>query len=222
MFIEKTSMIKNTALLLDIDDTIFATDLYKEALASKLAVELGYQSADEFSPIFRQLLKATIVARLYFDPIYFLEVAYTVRKKETTLERLDEIFWDRALFASKLYPEVEKVLELLSKNQKVTLGILSTGDTRHQLQKISSVQHFFRDSNINVFTDKIAVMGEVLKKYQTSQIVIVDDRREILKRVKLLNPSAKVFLMCRGELAKDAGGLDGIFTNLHDILSIIN
>ena len=222
MYIEKTSMINKTVLLLDIDETIFDTNRYKEELSSRLSVELGYQSPEEFFSLFKELLELTVVKRLYFDPVFFLEAAYATRKQDTTLERLDEIFWDKSLFENKLYPDVINTLESLSHKEDLVLGILSTGDRRHQGEKIGSIRHFFDESNINIFPDKIAVLEEILKKYETFRVVVIDDRTEILERIKLLNSSVKTILMCRGEKASDQDSFDRIFTDLHDILSLIN
>lgn len=215
-------MINKTILLFDIDETLFDTDRYKEDLSNRFSVELGYRSAEEFSPVFKELLELTVIERLYFDPTFFLEAAYATRKKDTTLERLDEIFWDKSLFENKLYPDVIKTLEVFSHKEDLILGILSTGDVRHQREKISQILHFFNEGDINIFSDKIAVLEGVLKKYHDFGIVVVDDRMEVLKRIKLINPLAKAVLICRGEITKEQNNFDGIFTELRDILSLIN
>ncbi len=212
-----------TTLLLDIDSTIFDTPSYKRELAEALGSELGYRDVSEFDLIFRKALRDTVQACSYLDPSSFIKEMYEVRRKDTSLEALDEVFWNDALYSNKLYPDVIEFLKDLSTHDDVLLTIHSTGDSRHQRKKIVEILHFFKDENIHIFQDKIAVIENTLDQYNEDKVIIIDDREDVLRAAKLAREEIQTVLVLReGLVVPKPEGFTIVSGVLSDIITLID
>lgn len=212
-----------TTLLLDIDSTVFDTAAYKRSLADALGSELGFENVADFEIIFRKAMQSTLQSCSYFDPTFFIKEMYAVRRRDTTLEVLDEIFWSDSLFCNKLYPDVVGFLTELSSNDTVLLTIHSTGDLRHQRRKIQEILHFFKDENIHIFRDKIAVIENTLEQYSDDNVIVIDDREEVLRAAKLVRENIQTVLVVReGEALPKPEGVTMVSSTLSDIITLID
>jgi len=212
-----------TTVLLDIDSTVFDTSSYKRSLADALRLELGFEIVSEFEITFRKALQSTLQSCSYFDPGFFIKEMYEVRRRDTTLEVLDKIFWSDTLFTNKLYPDVIDFLTELSSNDTVHLAIHSTGDLRHQRRKIQEILHFFKDENINIFRDKIAVIENTLKQYSDDDVIIIDDREDVLRAAKLVQKNIQTVLVVREmESLPKSEEFSMVSNSLSDIITLID
>lgn len=107
---------------------------------------------------------------------------------------IDYTLFDTATFKNSglslytLYPQVKKVLEELS--NKFTLGILSQGETDFQIKKLKETGIFelFDKNHLFITRDKHGEMEGILKRLQMEKAIFVEDKPEILKKAKGLDP----------------------------------
>ena len=76
---------KKILLLLDIDYVLFDTDLYREYLYTKLAIELGYKGFEEFYPIAKKASNEMKVKIGHYDPNVLLREL--IHFKKNTIQR---------------------------------------------------------------------------------------------------------------------------------------
>lgn len=181
---------KNKLVLFDIDYTLFNTDFYIEELTTLLAKKLGYNDFGVFNPLSKQAATMTIKDAGHFNPEIYLKHLIDLTKTKLQLEDLQEIFWHKVLYKKAIYTDVRNTFEKLADNN-IALGILSTGNQKHQRQKIHSIVDFLEDEHVHIFVDKLAELQHIFERYNTYKIFLVDDLQEILVAVKALN--SKVF-----------------------------
>lgn len=180
-------------VLFDIDYTLFNTDSYRQILYPRLAQELGV-SEDELRR-FRQEFEPEMKERFgHYNPEYFLQKIQTLAKNTISLEKLEEIFWDKVMYSGVLNAKARDVLTQLQESN-INLGILSTGDKKHQLAKIDSVKAYFPEESHHIFPNKIESIKDVLENYSDFQVYIIDDLPEVLAKAKEINSTVKTILI---------------------------
>lgn len=129
----------------------------------------------------------------------------------------------------RLFEEIEELLQHLHK--KHTLGILSEGDPEFQKNKLlqTEIFEYFNELHIHIVIDKLGSLPDILKKYQTDEVFLVDDKLPVLYNAKKILPSLKTIWVKRGmyaeqqqpipEFSPDAEVLD--LANLVDILETL-
>jgi len=173
-------------VLFDIDYTLFDTDAYRRILYPRLAQELGIN--EEELRAFRQEFEPEMKEKFgHYSPDFFLKKIASIAKKDIDFATLEEIFWNKVMYSDLLNPELLDVLKLLQKDT-ISIGLLSTGDKRHQLAKIESVLAYFPEENHHIFPNKLESLKDVLEKYSSFQVYIIDDLPEVLKKAKEINP----------------------------------
>ena len=198
---------------------MFDTPRYKKELSSLLANELGYKE-EEFTSLFADALKQTVEVCSYLDPSFFLQEIFKVHRADTTLERLDEIFWNKDLYLGKIYQEVPEVLLKLRQRSDVVLAIHSTGDTMHQLRKIEPIRDYFVDENLNIFTNKIANLKNTLEKYRGNEIIVVDDVDEVLLTAQRISTDVKTVLVQRSNVTAPKNTYSKSLSSFYDIIAL--
>lgn len=180
-------------VLFDIDYTLFDTDSYRQILYPRLAQELGV-SEDELRR-FRQEFEPEMKDRFgHYNPDFFLQKIQTITQKDVPLEKLEEIFWDKVIYSNVLNAKTKDVLSQLQENN-ISLGLLSTGDKRHQLAKIDSMIAYFPEESHHIFPNKIESIKDVLENYSSFQVYIIDDLPEVLAKAKEINRRVKTILI---------------------------
>jgi len=172
----------NKIVLFDIDYTLFNTDVYRQKLYPRLGSELGIPE-DEFFLLARGVSKEVKETVGHYSPDLVLQKLLALSKSNTTLERLEEIFWDKILYEELLDKDTVGVLEKLQK-EGIATGLLTTGDRRHQLAKVHTVLQYFPEENHHIFTNKLESILNVLKKYKSFQVYVVDDLPVVLAKAK--------------------------------------
>ncbi len=159
--------IKKTIVLFDIDYTLFDTisfvnNVY-EKYSNSVDKETFYKILEEIRVNLKQALK----------------------EENSIKSNIMKSLWDQAGLAKDFYEETVEVLDEVSKI--ATVGIFSQGDESFQKEKIKSVSRFFSEENIHVTLDKYKKLPEIIKKYQDSKLIIVDDFLSVLYSAKKLN-----------------------------------
>ncbi len=179
-------------ILFDIDYTIFNTDKYRRILYPRLAQELGLDEKQLRS--FRQEFEPEMKKKFgHFNPEFFLQKISTVANNPVTIKKLEEIFWDKAMYSSALDLTIRDVLEDLS-SQNIAIGILSTGDSKHQLAKVETLLTYFPSQHHHIFSNKINSLKNVLESYSEFKLYVVDDLPEVLAKAKELDPRVLTIL----------------------------
>src|SRR5260221_11374444 len=136
-------------VLFDIDYTLFDTTSYKKNVANQLS--------KVFSQLDPQKVYDMIDGVYYdvrsfgsFDPSLFADIFIQKFPEIASKEIVENIWWQKDLLVSALYPETIPVLETLSKDGNLILGIFSSGKTEFQLAKISHFEDFFHKENIHI------------------------------------------------------------------------
>lgn len=125
------------------------------------------------------------------------------------------------------YEEDEDALEKLSRI--ADLGIFSQGEDSFQRNKLNNtkLKRFFDDESIHIHVDKAQIIKEVLEKYKNRKIFLVDDKLDILAKVKTIDPGVFTVWIKRGIYAMNADlkvnfNPDKTISNLLDLLPMVS
>jgi FMN phosphatase YigB (HAD superfamily) len=174
--------VSHALVLFDIDYTIFNTDTYRQLLYPRLAKELEIDE-DQLQSFRREFEPEMKEKFGHFNPEFFLQRINTLAKSPVAVKRLEEIFWDKAMYSHSLDHDTKEVLEDLT-SKKIAIGLLSTGNTKHQLAKVESLLTYFPAQYHHIFSNKLDSLEEVLESYRAYKVYIVDDLPEVLVKAK--------------------------------------
>lgn len=174
-------------VLLDIDYTVFNTDLYIHALRTNFSATLNLP-LQKTEDLVKQAIINTRKRKNHFDPHAFLQEMTQLSKRPDIADTLSEIFWNKETYARAVYEEVEEVINTLLGNE-IEVGILSTGNEEHQRQKVATLASLLSQEHIHIFIDKIKELEHIITKYKDYRIFILDDLPEVLEAAKRVNPS---------------------------------
>ena len=151
---------KKVVVLFDIDHTLFNTvafvnNVYKE--------HSSHIDRETFDKVLEEI-------RINLEEI--LNEGDTVRKN------IANSLWNHANSEKNFYKETEVVLKEISKVAEI--GIFSKGDERFQKEKIKSISHHLKNDYIHVTLNKYKTLPDLVKKYKTNKLVVVDDILEVL------------------------------------------
>ena len=178
---------KPKIVLFDIDYTLFDTDLYRKKLYPHLANTLGIEK-DEFFSLTKQAEKDMRVSPGYFSPEIFLQKLADESQGKISLDQLQKIFWDEELYRDLLDKDSQELFEKLS-NKGITIGLLSTGETHHQLAKVQILLPYINKKQQHIFPNKLDSLQATLDLYTDYQVYLVDDLPDVLVRAKQINPT---------------------------------
>ncbi len=138
-----------------------------------------------------------------------------------------DIFKKTNLRKHKVYNEVHDVLKRLS--QTAELGIFSEGETDFQEAKLkkTDIKKYFRKNYIHIATNKSDQIQNILEKYSSVKLFVVDDKLTILCELKKMLPSVFAIWVKRGIYAENQKEIEGFkpdyeVKDLNDIVSIVN
>lgn len=114
-----------------------------------------------------------------------------------------QVFKDSNLVMYTLYPQVKNILENL--NNKFTLGILSQGEKEFQIRKLheTGIFNLFDKDHIFITPDKHGELEGILKNLKIEKTVFIEDKLEILKKAKNLNPAMITIWVKNGPYAQN-------------------
>ncbi|MBA3723271.1 MAG: hypothetical protein H0W89_00050 [Candidatus Levybacteria bacterium] len=153
--------------------------------------------------------------------------------KKIVLLDIDDTIFNTAKFYStnfktyEMYEEVHAALKALS--QIATLGIFSQGDVAFQKKKLveTNIDHLFQEKHTYIVEEKIQVIKGLIETYKDSgRLFVVEDRLEVLEKVKAYGENVFTIFMKRGRFAQNprvvvAYKPDATVTDLHQTISLI-
>ncbi len=153
--------------------------------------------------------------------------------KKIVLLDIDDTIFNTAKFYStnfktyEMYEEVYETLKALS--QIATLGIFSQGDVAFQKKKLveTNIDHLFQEKHIYIVEEKIQAIRGLIETYKDSgKLFVVEDRLEVLEKVKAHGENVFTIFMKRGRFAQNPRVVvtyqpDATVTDLHQIISLI-
>ncbi len=179
----------DTVILLDIDGTLFHTEIFRNNIFNKLYSYHTSGSKEAFLQQVRSIYKNERDKKIT-NPKTILKTINTQLQLNIPEEKLMELIIEGDNFFDGMYDEVEKTIQDLSK-KGITLGILSTGETQIQKTKISSIQNFINEENIHIYNLKDTEIDQVFAKYKDMRIYVIDDFLDFLLLIKKKNNVVK-------------------------------
>ena len=167
-----------SAFLLDVDNTLFDNDRFKQWCDERVRSALGDRDADRFWTVYEETRSDAGVVDY---PATFerlrAELAGDARVAAAERELLD------APFRDFVFPGAFEVVEWLW--SLGTVAILSDGDAVYQPLKIdrAGLASAVR-GNVLVFEHKEAHLGEIVERFRAGHYVHVDDKASLLAASK--------------------------------------
>ncbi|MCL4418618.1 HAD hydrolase-like protein [Patescibacteria group bacterium] len=219
-------MNKPKIVLFDIDYTLFNALKFRKKILSEIKERI---KENKFKNIERILENAYLESRQkvgYFDPSSFIRDINKKFGSDIPEAFLDEYVKKEELF-EHLYKEVDRVLEELSKDKTLLIGIFSGGNKNFQKEKIKRQLNLFNKKHIHIFPYKKIELENMLKKYKNYKVFLIDDVLSILSKAKKIDKSIYAIWIKRGRFAKIAKKTEDFnpdkeVKNLNKIVSIIN
>lgn len=213
---------ENNIILFDIDYTLFNVGKYREAVFKKL--EEFFPNASDFSATATQAYEE-IRKEGWFDIKKFTTQLLTHIQTPVDRKILEDVWRDASLLEEAIYPEAFEVLETLS-HEDFMLGIFSSGMVPFQKSKIKKIAHFFADEHIHIHELKNKNFPDIVKKYHSKKIVLVDDYIPVIENAKIVDTGIITVWIKRGKLSETvAPSLENVpdFTieNLRELPAIL-
>lgn len=172
-------------VLFDIDYTLFDTDAYRVKLYPQLAKKLGIID-ENFFILAKKISDERKLTNKHFSPDKFLQELLLNSTTSVTIGELEQLFWNEELYSEVLDNESNNTLKELQR-YGVQIGLLSTGDTKHQLAKVNTLLLYLGENHRHIFPNKLASLGDVLERYEEFQVYLVDDLPEVLAKAKSID-----------------------------------
>lgn len=175
-----------TIVLLDIDYTIFNTDIFREKIAERLSEILGctdMQTFFHFAEIANQKSREEMG---HFEPTVYLQYLKQYLDSDVPLEELEKVYYHGPIYKDSLYKDTVSVLETLRKND-IEIGFFSTGHEQFQAKKVDELKQLFSEEKRHIFPNKLEHIDSVMSQYKQYNVYLVDDWQEVLKQAKLFN-----------------------------------
>ncbi|HVF69720.1 MAG TPA: HAD hydrolase-like protein [Xanthomonadales bacterium] len=172
-------------VLFDIDHTIFDTNQYRKNLYTNLAKEIGHD-VNEFQNIAQKIYDEIRKVSPYLTPEPFLKNILTLAKKPTDFKKINNVFWNRELYESCVYPDVKETFSYLV-DRNIQIGIFSTGDLAHQKIKIGGLKEYLTENHIYISPDKFKTIKDTFIPNTKYRTYLVDDYPQILESAKSHN-----------------------------------
>ncbi len=158
---------KKTIVLFDIDHTLFNTVTLVNSVYEKHSKSIDKEAFYKILEEIRVNLKQAL------------------SEVNTVKSGIASSLWEQAGLVKNFYEETAGTLEEISKI--ATVGIFSKGNEKFQKEKIKSISHFFSEDNIHITLDKYKTLPEIVKRYESDKLIIVDDMLRVLYAAKKLN-----------------------------------
>ncbi len=194
-------------ILFDLDKTIFDTNASGKKYTEKLAEKC--QVAEEEMGQLIESYRLSLESSTDFDPNELLEEIE--RRHGVKKESLNQVLFDKSNFI--LFPESEDVLKRMAK--RFVLGVYSQGNKNWQKKKLelTGITDLFNPEQVII--ERRKTNQRVIDKLPKG-IMVVDDRKEVVGRLKQLRPDLRLVWINR----YNKKGLNGVIniTNLNELL----
>ena len=181
-------MTKPKIVLFDIDYTLFDTSVFKETINKKIKDKVGNNRLKNLDKKINNIFLKSREEAGYFNPRHFVSMINAEFKINLPLSFLDRNLGDESLYEN-LYNDVKDVLEKLSRESNLFIGVFSAGDIKFQKSKIKLIRHLFHKDHIHIFLNKEFEVKKTIDKYKNHKLFIIDDWLNILEKSKKMNKS---------------------------------
>lgn len=212
-------------ILFDIDYTLFDSLKFRRRILSEIKKHLKDDKHENIEEILDRIYFKSRKRVGYFDPGSFISEVNKIFISKIPKSFLNAYVKKEEL-REHLYEEVERILEKMSQEKNLIVGIFSGGDKNFQREKIKDLLNYFHTKHIHIFPYKIKELELVIGKYKDYKLFLIDDVLAILHKAKQIDKSVFTIWIKRGRssfLEKEGENFipDVEIKNLDKILSII-
>lgn len=201
---------KKKTILFDVDDTLIKTHEMASKFYEELAIE--FETTKEKIVELKEKYKSTLKRTSDYLPDDLILFIGNILKKD--IKKINNPFENETIYQHFLHPDSKETLEKLNKHFK--LGIFSEGFNGYQSNKVylSGIGDFFDKRLIYINKDKL---DPVFVSKLPDGAIIVDDKKEVVEKLKALNRFNIVWIN-----RKDNDQIDGVTTikSLQELLII--
>lgn len=220
-------MNKKPIVLFDIDNTLFDAEKFRRKIFQETIKATEHKSPYGLEKKIQDVYVASRRATGFFNPKLFIKDLIKELKIKTGSSVLEKLIFKEDIFLGNLYKETKQVLDLLSKNRLLTIGVFSTGHDSFQRKKIKEIQDLFHKEHIHIFIFKEKELQNIIKRYKEYRLYLIDDFLEILHRAKKLNKNVFTIWMKRGRFAKRQEPIpsfapDATITSLKEVIKLVS
>lgn len=185
-------------VLFDIDYTLFDTEKYRENLYKSLSFGLNKEIGD-IKPIAEKIYRDLKKDIGYFSPSEFYRNLVRTLKTDLNEKAFKKVMWDEKNLKLCLYEETQEVLTKVSKYAHI--GIFSKGYRKLQKAKLLALAHLLQKEHVHITLDKFSSLPKLLKKYNSYNILLVDDALDVLYHAHKINKNVFTVWVKRGRFA---------------------
>lgn len=218
-------MNKPKIILFDIDYTLFNSLKFRKRILTEVEKHLKGSKIKNLKKFLDKIYFKSRKDVGYFSPSSFI---LDINKKFNSKIPRDflDIYVKKEELHEHLYEEVEEILQKLSKDKSLIVGIFSGGKESFQREKIKKLLKFFHKNHIHVFPYKINDLKSVIRKYKKYKVFLIDDVLPILYKAKQIDKNIFTIWIKRGRFAfleKEVKNFipDSEIKNLNKIVAII-
>ena len=203
-----------TIAFFDIDGVIFDSQKFLSIYSEKFIQEnkLNNSELDNIKNLYQEVRSE----KGFFDPQAFLlkiSSHYSIANKV-----LEKLWWDLEAFGKCLLVDES----FLSKIQaEATIGIFSKGEINFQNKKIDKFKEIIQPENVYIFEDKIIRISEVLKKYRTYKIYVIDDNINVLEGFKKIDSNVYVILINNKQIENINSDINMVVENMQQLPELL-
>jgi len=189
---------KNKVVLFDIDYTLFNAKAYREAFTDTIQQEIGFLDRKVFLEKAEEAYAECRGETGLFDPKLFLDLLSQKLHETLDIDALEKVIVNERIFNDSLYEDTLEVIQTLSKEKDIILGIFSAGFIRVQRPKIKLLEPFLHKEHIHIFEfRKGSALPQLLQQYHGEKLYLIDDIAEILYKAKQIDDNITTILIQR-------------------------
>lgn len=210
-------MDKELVFFVDVDNTLLDNDYIKEEIRRSLKAVLGEEEAEYFWKLnnyFRELEKLVDFPNVIR--------AYCEEKHKASCDiKLGQIFYTLN-FRSALYPKSLEVIAHLKTLGQVML--FTEGDSVYQKMKVEKSGLGEVVDGVLLLPHKLEYITKLKEDYEGRHLVFIEDRADLLLRIKAQLPQAFFIEVCQGHYAaadhQAHPALDKTVDSIGDLLTL--
>jgi len=220
-------MYKNLIVLFDIDYTLFDMGKFRIKMFGEIIKKLKHERISNLEEVLNSFYLLYRKESGTFNPKSFVKYLVKKLKVKVKPEILEKAITQKNIFLGHLYEETKEVLEGLSKNKLLKIGIFSGGESNFQRNKVKEIEEYLHKEHMHIFTFKHRQLLSIMEKYKKQNLYLIDDYLEILHAAKKVNKNIFTVWVKRGRFAVEHKGISGFqpdatVTNLREVVKIIN
>jgi len=220
-------MNKKPIVLFDIDYTLFDMGKFRIKMFGEIIKKIKHERIGNLEEVLDSAYFLYRKESGTFDPKSFIKYLVKKLKVKVKPEILEKAITQKSIFLGHLYEETKEVLQGLSKNKSLKIGIFSGGEINFQKNKLKEVEEYLHKKHMHIFTFKHRQLSSIVEKYKRQNLYLIDDYLEILHAAKKSNENIFTVWVKRGRFAVEHKGISGFqpdatVRNLREVVRILN